>query len=138
LFLPIVIQTPWIKNESASTLSFGQPLGAPNRAGNYATVGHYPQISVKTKLPKPGTLIARYYIKRKFILELYFDPDCTRPETTERLVRDCADPDIHRVWMHRSLEFLGSSVSEEAVNFCRKEWNSSNRRRLPYDVLRAV
>ena len=44
----------------------------------------------------------------------------TRPEVTEQLVRQCADLEIPRVWMHRSLGFMGSSVSESALKFCRK------------------
>ena len=27
----------------------------------------------------------------------------TRPETTERIVRDCSTAGVHRVWMHQSL-----------------------------------
>lgn len=42
----------------------------------------------------------------------------TRPETTERIVRDCGDAGVRRVWMHRSLA-KGSSVSPEAVEYCR-------------------
>jgi len=39
----------------------------------------------------------------------------TRPETTEKVVRDCAEAGVKHVWMHRS---IGNSVSEEAVRFC--------------------
>lgn len=42
----------------------------------------------------------------------------TRPETTERVVRDCGDAGVRRVWMHQSMA-KGSSVSPEAVEFCR-------------------
>ncbi|MGE5800734.1 MAG: CoA-binding protein [Gemmatimonadota bacterium] len=42
----------------------------------------------------------------------------TRPETTERIVRDCSAAGVPRVWMHRSMA-KGSSVSPEAVEFCR-------------------
>jgi len=42
----------------------------------------------------------------------------TRPETTERIVRDCGAAGVRRVWMHRSMA-KGSSVSPEAVEFCR-------------------
>ena len=42
----------------------------------------------------------------------------TRPEITERIVRDCNDAGVRRVWMHQSLG-KGSSVSPEAVEFCR-------------------
>jgi predicted CoA-binding protein len=43
----------------------------------------------------------------------------TRPETTERIVRDCAEAGIPRVWMHESLA-KGSSVSPDAVEYCRQ------------------
>ncbi len=43
----------------------------------------------------------------------------TRPESTERIVRDCADVGVRRVWMHQSL-VKGSSVSPEAVELCRQ------------------
>ena len=43
----------------------------------------------------------------------------TRPETTARIVRDCRDAGVRRVWMHESL-MKGSSVSPEAVEFCRQ------------------
>ena len=41
----------------------------------------------------------------------------TRPETTERIVRDCVAVGIRRVWMHQSVA-KGSSVSQEAVQYC--------------------
>jgi predicted CoA-binding protein len=41
----------------------------------------------------------------------------TRPETTERIVRDCAAAGVRRVWMHQSLA-KGSSVSPTAVKYC--------------------
>ena len=41
----------------------------------------------------------------------------TRPEITERIVRDCADAGVSRVWMHQSLG-KGSSVSSKAVEYC--------------------
>lgn len=41
----------------------------------------------------------------------------TRPEVTERLVHDCGDAGVRRVWMHQS--FGGSSVSPAAVEYCR-------------------
>jgi predicted CoA-binding protein len=44
----------------------------------------------------------------------------TRPKVTEQLVRQCAKLGIPRVWMHRSLNFMGTSVSELAVIFCRE------------------
>ena len=43
----------------------------------------------------------------------------TRPELTERLVHDCVDAGVSRVWMHQSLG-KGSSVSPTAVEYCRK------------------
>lgn len=43
----------------------------------------------------------------------------TRPETTERIVRDCGDAGVRRVWMHRSMG-KGSSVSPEAAEYCRQ------------------
>jgi predicted CoA-binding protein len=43
----------------------------------------------------------------------------TRPETTARIVRDCSDAGVRRVWMHQSLG-KGSSVSPEAVEYCRQ------------------
>lgn len=45
----------------------------------------------------------------------------TSPESTEQLVRDCAAAGISRVWMHENAFFkTGSSVSDEAVAFCRE------------------
>jgi len=44
----------------------------------------------------------------------------TRPEVTEQIVHQCAEVGISRVWMHRSMEFIGSSISEQAVQFCRE------------------
>jgi uncharacterized protein len=43
----------------------------------------------------------------------------TRPEVTERIVLDCAEAKVRRVWMHQSLG-KGSSVSAEAVEYCRQ------------------
>jgi predicted CoA-binding protein len=43
----------------------------------------------------------------------------TRPEITERIVHDCGDAGVHRVWMHQSL-VKGSSVSPSAVEYCRQ------------------
>lgn len=43
----------------------------------------------------------------------------TRPEITERIVRDCTAAGVRRVWMHRSLA-KGASVSAEAVDYCRQ------------------
>ncbi len=43
----------------------------------------------------------------------------TRPETTDRIVRDCSDAGVRRVWMHQSIG-KGSSVSPSAVEYCRR------------------
>jgi uncharacterized protein len=43
----------------------------------------------------------------------------TRPETTERIVRNCSEAGVRRVWMHQSMA-KGSSVSPEAVEYCRQ------------------
>jgi predicted CoA-binding protein len=44
----------------------------------------------------------------------------TRPEVTRRIVEDCKEAGVRRVWMHQSLA-KGSSVSPEAVEVCRQE-----------------
>jgi uncharacterized protein len=44
----------------------------------------------------------------------------TRPETAERIVHDCRDAGVRRVWMHQSLGG-GSSVSPAAVDYCRQQ-----------------
>ena len=41
----------------------------------------------------------------------------TRPETTARIVRECHDAGVRRVWMHSS-GAKGTSVSNDAVEFC--------------------
>lgn len=41
----------------------------------------------------------------------------TKPETTEKIVRDCEDAKVPRVWMHQSMA-KGSSVSAAAVKYC--------------------
>src|SRR6476619_6715523 len=43
----------------------------------------------------------------------------TRPTTTDRIVHDCHEAGVRRVWMHQSLG-KGSSVSPEAVEYCRQ------------------
>jgi len=43
----------------------------------------------------------------------------TRQEITERIVRDCSDTRVRRVWMHQSVG-KGSSVSPKAVEACRQ------------------
>jgi uncharacterized protein len=46
----------------------------------------------------------------------------TRPEVTEAVVRECAEAGVSRVWMHYNALFGAgnSSVSDEAVTFCRE------------------
>ncbi len=43
----------------------------------------------------------------------------TRPAVTEQIVHQCGDAGVRRVWMHQSLA-KGSSVSPEAVEYCRQ------------------
>ncbi len=43
----------------------------------------------------------------------------TRPEITERIVRDCSAAGIRRVWMHQSTG-KGTSVSPAAVDYCHR------------------
>jgi uncharacterized protein len=43
----------------------------------------------------------------------------TRPETTERIVRDCDAAGVRRVWMHQSMGKT-TSVSPNAVEYCRE------------------
>ena len=43
----------------------------------------------------------------------------TRPEVTVRIVHDCNDAGVRRVWMHQSVR-KASSVSSEAVEYCRQ------------------
>jgi len=42
----------------------------------------------------------------------------TRPQIAEEIVRQCPGAGVRHVWMHRSLVHGGSSVSDEAVEFC--------------------
>jgi predicted CoA-binding protein len=42
----------------------------------------------------------------------------TRPDTTERIVHECTDAGVSRVWMHQSLAKGGTSVSPAAVEYC--------------------
>jgi predicted CoA-binding protein len=44
----------------------------------------------------------------------------TRPEIAERIVQDCSDAGVRRVWMHQSMGKKGSSVSAAAVDYCRQ------------------
>jgi predicted CoA-binding protein len=43
----------------------------------------------------------------------------TRPAITEQIVHDCDAAGVRHVWMHQSLA-KGSSVSREAVDYCRQ------------------
>ena len=43
----------------------------------------------------------------------------TRPEITERIVRDCHDAGVRHVWMHQSMG-KSTSVSPNAVDYCRQ------------------
>jgi predicted CoA-binding protein len=44
----------------------------------------------------------------------------TRPEVTEKIVHDCSDGGVDRVWMHQSLGKGSTSVSPDAVRYCRE------------------
>ena len=44
----------------------------------------------------------------------------TRPAATEELVRQCVQARVPRVWMHESMIHGGTSVSADAVAFCRE------------------
>jgi predicted CoA-binding protein len=44
----------------------------------------------------------------------------TRPEATQRIVRDCGEAGVRRIWMHQSLGKGSSSVSPEAIEYCRQ------------------
>ena len=41
----------------------------------------------------------------------------TKPEVTDEIVRECAELGIKNIWMHNG---TGTSISENAVAFCRK------------------
>jgi len=43
----------------------------------------------------------------------------TRPQVTERIVHDCNEAGVRRVWMHQSIG-KSTSVSPEAVEYCRQ------------------
>jgi len=43
----------------------------------------------------------------------------TRPATTERIVEECREAGVRRVWMHQSMA-NGSSVSHAAVAYCQR------------------
>ena len=44
----------------------------------------------------------------------------TRPEATERIVHDCTEAGVRRVWMHQSMAKGASSVAPAAVEYCRR------------------
>ena len=44
----------------------------------------------------------------------------TRPAVTDRIVHDCHDAGIRRVWMHQSMGTSATSVSKDAVEYCRQ------------------
>jgi predicted CoA-binding protein len=44
----------------------------------------------------------------------------TRPELTAEIVRQCADAGVSRVWMHQSFSKGTTSVSDDAVRFCKE------------------
>jgi hypothetical protein len=43
----------------------------------------------------------------------------TRPQVTDVIVRQCAAAGVTRVWMHQSPFRAGTSVSDDAVAYCR-------------------
>lgn len=43
----------------------------------------------------------------------------TRPDVTERIVHDCSEAGVTRVWMHQSVSNT-TSVSAAAVDYCRQ------------------
>jgi hypothetical protein len=43
----------------------------------------------------------------------------TSASGTDNVLRQCAELGITRVWLHQSLRALGSSVSDNAVQFCK-------------------
>ena len=42
----------------------------------------------------------------------------TRPDATERIVRQCGEAGVPRVWMHQSMAKSQTSVSPAAVEYC--------------------
>lgn len=44
----------------------------------------------------------------------------TKPEVTNQIVRECAALGIANVWMHNGIDSKVTSVSADAVDFCRK------------------
>jgi predicted CoA-binding protein len=43
----------------------------------------------------------------------------TRPEVSARIVKDCAEAGVRHVWLHQGVG-SGTSVSADAVNYCRE------------------
>jgi len=41
-----------------------------------------------------------------------------RPDVTSAIVQQCAEAGVPRAWMHQSIARAGTSVSQEAVDFC--------------------
>jgi uncharacterized protein len=44
----------------------------------------------------------------------------TRPDATERIIRQCGEAGVPRVWMHQSLARSQTSVSPAAVTYCQE------------------
>lgn len=44
----------------------------------------------------------------------------TRPEVTRQVVEDCAAAGVKRIWLHESLMHGGTSVSQEALEYCQQ------------------
>ncbi|HEX2621962.1 MAG TPA: CoA-binding protein [Phototrophicaceae bacterium] len=44
----------------------------------------------------------------------------TRPNVTLQIVKDCDEAHIPRVWIHNSLIHGGTSLSQEAVDYCQQ------------------
>jgi uncharacterized protein len=44
----------------------------------------------------------------------------TKPDVTDQIVKECGELGIASVWMHNGMHSLGTSVSKEAVAFCRE------------------
>jgi len=42
----------------------------------------------------------------------------TRPSITERIVRECHDAGVQRVWIHEGMPRKATSVSRDAVEYC--------------------
>jgi hypothetical protein len=44
----------------------------------------------------------------------------TKPDLTAQIVKQCPEAGVTRVWMHQSMMTAGTSVSEEAVAYCKE------------------